>query len=218
MSSGADGGKTGRGALLALGLWLLAADAAAERTSPRRPLLTNTAQGIVAADGALDDSESERAASLLRELRRRDLETERSLAQVQGGSPCAEIRAASRLPWRTRLMLDHERALTVGVALLAMAGLLAVFVRVSYARGLLALPPLLGAAYLAHHTYARVDYARESVLEGLRACTAELPAADARASARVDARRAKADALIAAIRRVSTDPELVPAKADVAVR
>lgn len=219
------GGGARFGTGLALAIWLLAGQASAERRAPRRPLLTNTEQRVIAAEPgrslpALRDerSELERAEALQRELRRRDAETERSLAQVQGGPPCAEIRAASRMPLRTRLVLDHERELMVGAALLAMAGLLAVFVRVPYARGLLALPPLLGAAYLGHHAYARVDYARALVREGLRACSAELPPPDLRQSARVTERRAKADALIAAIRRVSSDAELVPSRGDLGLR
>jgi hypothetical protein len=204
-----------------LGVWLVALGAAAEPRGARRPLLTNTERAVLepaapAATGAALEYDDPAAA--LRELRRRDSETERSLAQVQGGLPCADIRAASRLPLRTRLLDDHERELFVGVALLAVAGLLALFVRVPYARGLLALPPLLGAVYLGHHAYTRSDAARDAVLEGLRACTAELPAPNARLSVRVAERRQRADALITTIRRVSADPGLVPSRVDVAVR
>jgi hypothetical protein len=207
--------------LVALGVWLVALGASAEPRGARRPLLTNTERAVIdpEAPGAAGvTTEDDDPAAALRELRRRDTETERSLAQVQGGLPCADIRAASRLPLRTRLVDEHERELFVGVALLALAGLLALFIRVPYARGLLALPPLLGAVYLGHHAYARSDAARDAVLVGLRACTAELPAPNPRLSVRVAERRQRADSLIATIRRVSADPQLVPSRVDVAAR
>jgi hypothetical protein len=213
-------GGAGLWGAIVLGVWLVALGASAEPRGARRPLLTNTQRGVIGADGtaqvgAATDDDPEAA---LRELRRRDTETERNLAQVQGGTPCADIRAASRLTLRTRLVDAHERELSVGVALLAAAGLLALFVRVPYARGLLTLPPLLGALYLGHHAYTRSDAARGAVLEGLRACTAELPAPSPRSTARVAERRQRADSLIATIRRVSADPELVPSRVDVAAR
>jgi len=193
-----------RAILLAVGivLGLVPGEAFAERGAPRRPVLTNL-QTAPALTPDLAEPGQPLEVARAAELRRIDADTERSLASLQGGAPCARIREGSRVPLRTQLFRDHERELSVGAALLLGAGLVAMLIRTSFARGVLALPPLLGAMYLGYAAYDRVDAERAVLRDGLRACTAELPRADALRPDRVAERRLRADALMGTIRRVA---------------
>ena len=111
---------------------------------------------------------------------------------LQNGERCDRIRADSRISLRAELWERHRRELTVAAALLCFALLLVAVWRRRELRALMPLAPLLGACYVGYVAVVRTKANQETLREGLRACTSELPDGSNRKSSDVRSRLSSA--------------------------
>lgn len=103
-----------------------------------------------------------------------DNSVQRAHDDTQQGARCQAIRASLRVPLRSFVLRGHLRELCVGAALL----LLAVILLSAWhgrLRALMPVAPVLGSLFLGYATYTRVDRRMETLREGLRACSSDLP-------------------------------------------
>ncbi|HEY6879561.1 MAG TPA: hypothetical protein VI299_16155 [Polyangiales bacterium] len=103
-----------------------------------------------------------------------DNSVQRAHDDMQQGARCQAIRASLRVPMTTFVLRGHLRELCVGGGML----LFAVILLASWhgrLRSLMPVAPVLACLYLGYATYARVDQRMNTLRDGLRACSSDLP-------------------------------------------
>lgn len=93
---------------------------------------------------------------------------------MQQGTRCQAIRASLRVPMSTFVLRGHLRELCVGAAMLVFAVILLASWH-GRLRSLMPVAPMLACLYLGYATYVRVDQRMNTLREGMRACSSDLP-------------------------------------------
>ncbi|MDB4974182.1 MAG: hypothetical protein JWN48_2523 [Myxococcaceae bacterium] len=107
-----------------------------------------------------------------------DRSVQQAHEQQQTGRRCEAIRASMRVPLSGFIWPERVREVCIGAALLALA-LVVMLAWQGRLKRLMPLPPMLACIYLAYFTYERIEHRRGALLDGLRACSSDLPPAKA---------------------------------------